>query len=238
MQRSLCAGIFQCGFKYSGFTVPCFFFIFFYYERAASPSRERYYQRLLVLTEFVQLCVRNERGRCCCFCPFVHQCQEASRYPLPRGPQCGCLSGVKSSRHFLTRGRYPSVGWFRRVYYSRAFFASEISARRPMANGFRAFDTPWLIENARGVPSRGGFTSSWIFDALSIESIIKDSKKDWHCNFSVITNITYRSFISLIRRYLISIWNIYILKNSLIDSSWENLDASLSDRDFFFSASA
>lgn len=189
-----------------------FFFLFFFFitREPPHPRVNAIISRLLVLTEFVQLCVRNECGRCCCFCPFVHQCQEASRYPLPRGPQCGCLSGVKSSRHFLTRGRYPSVGWFRRVYYSRAFFASEISARRSMANGFRALDTPWLIENARGVPSRGGFTSSCIFDALWIESIIKDSKKDWHCNFSVITNITYQSFIFLIRRYLIFI-EIYII---------------------------
>lgn len=98
----------------------------------------------------------------------VRYCQGFEIHPLwaSRRLQCGCLSGVKISRHFLNAETPRPGGMRARPRNTLGPFYQEISARRSMANGFWALDTPWLIENAGGVlcgTRRGGLTFPAVF---------------------------------------------------------------------------
>lgn len=115
----------------------------------------------------------------CCFIRLsvsVKKTLEVHTAVGPRDPQCdGRLSDIKSLKHFLRRhlGRWVASSTRNAL---RVPFIGEISTRRPMANGFRVLDMPWLIENAGRIPA-GADLRFYRCNTRSIKSIISDLGK-------------------------------------------------------------
>lgn len=90
----------------------------------------------------------------CCFVRLSVNVKNSRHIAVgPRDPQCdGRLSDIKSLKHFFYGDTSVDGTLVRRVTHGVPFIG-EISTRRPMANGFRVLDMPWLIENAGRIPA-------------------------------------------------------------------------------------